>query len=149
MKTNILLVADDAEDSIAIIADAAARTGRGLRQAKNTRCAFDLVTADLDDIDLIIIDLDPGRHSMSALEALGCCKICPPIIVVTGLEERQMTKIAFCHGASACIAKPFSAAELASAINKTCGSISQPTRPSCDLWGHPLNSRKPISSAAA
>jgi DNA-binding NtrC family response regulator len=139
MKRNILLVANSSGDSNAIVADAAARTGRGLRHADNSRRAFELLMAGLDDIDLIVIDLDPGMHSISVLEALGCCDTCPPIIVVTGLEELEMTAIAHRHGATACIGKPFSAAKLALLMEEVCPSTARPFTMSCDRWGHTRN----------
>jgi len=139
MKRNILLVANRSGDSNAIVADAATRTDRGLRHADNSRRAFELLMAGLDDIDLIVIDLDPGMHSLSVLEALGCCDTCPPIIVVTGLEELEMTAIAHRHGATACIGKPFSAAKLALLMEEVCPSTARPFTMSCDRWGHTRN----------
>jgi DNA-binding NtrC family response regulator len=139
MKRNILLVANSSGDSNAIVADVAIRTGRGLRHADNSRRAFELLMAGLDDIDLIVIDLDPGMHSISVLEALGCCDTCPPIIVVTGLEELEMTAIAHRHGATACIGKPFSAARLALLMEDVCPAIARPSTTSCDRWGHTVN----------
>ena len=132
-------MANSSGDSNAIVADAAARTGRGLQHIDNSRRAFELLMAGLDDIDLIIIDLDPGVHSISVLEALGCCDTCPPIIVVTGLEELEMTAIAHRHGAIACIGKPFNATELATLIEEVCSSTARPCTMSCDFWGHPRN----------
>jgi DNA-binding response OmpR family regulator len=139
MKRNILLVANSAGDSNAIVADAAERARRGLQHVDNSRRAFELLKTGLNDIDLIVIDLDPGMHSISVLEALGCCDTCPPIIVVTGLEEFEMTAIAQRHGATACIGKPFSVAELALLMEEVCPSIERPCTMSCDLWGHPRN----------
>ena len=139
MKKNILLVANRSRDSNSLVADVAIRTGRGLRHADNSRRAFELLIAGLDDIDFIIIDLDPGMHSISVLEALGCCDTCPPIIVVTGLEELEMTAIAHRHGATACIGKPFSAAKLASLMEEVCPSTAPACTISCDRWGHTRN----------
>lgn len=139
MNRNILLVATSSGDSNAIVADAAARTGRGLRHIDNSRRAFELLMAGLDDIDLIIIDLDPGMHSISVLEALGCCDTCPPIIVITGLEELEMTAIAHRHGATACIGKPFSSAELVLLMEEVCPSTVRSCPMSCDRWGHVHN----------
>src|SRR5471032_941984 len=137
MKRNILLVASSSGDSNAIIADAALRTGRDLQHIDNSRRAFELLKAGLDDIDLIIIDLDPGMHSISVLEALGCCDMCPPIIAVTGLEELEMTAVAYRHGATLCVGKPFGAAKFASLIEKIGPSAARSCPRSCDLWGHP------------
>lgn len=136
MTTNALLLASKSSDSNPI-AEAIALTGRSLRIVSDSRCAFELLKAGLDNIDLVIIDLDPGIHSISVLEALGCCDTCPPIIVVTGLEELEMTPIARRHGAVACVGKPFSATELASRIEQVCPTPARPCAKSCDLWGHP------------
>jgi DNA-binding NtrC family response regulator len=138
MKRNVLLVANSSGDSNAIVADAVTRNGRSLRHADNSRCAFELLKAGLNGIDLIVIDLDPGMHSISVLEALGCCDTCPPIIVVTGLEELEMTAIAHRHGATACIGKPFNAAKLAFLMQEVCPN-ARPCPTSCDRWGHTDN----------
>lgn len=132
-------MANSAGDSNAIVADAAERTGRGLQHVDNSRRAFELLKAGLNDIDLIVIDLDPGMHSISVLEALGCCDACPPIIAVTGLEESVMTAIAHRDGATACIGKPFSATELALLMEEVCPSTVRASTMSCDRWGHPHN----------
>jgi DNA-binding NtrC family response regulator len=137
MKRNVLLVANSFGDSNAIVAEVARRTGRGLRQADNSRRAFELLMAGLDDIDFIIIDLDPG--SISVLEALGCCDTCPPIIVVTGPEELEMTALAHQHGAIARIGKPFCAAKLAALMEEVCSSSAPQCRMSCDLSGRSHN----------
>jgi DNA-binding NtrC family response regulator len=136
MKSNILLVAHEDGTSNSVIADAAARTGHGLRHANSGREAFETLRSGLDDIDLVIIDIDPGMHSLTILEALSYCKTAPPVIVVTGLEEFEMEPIAYRHGATACIGKPFSSGELAALIAEVCPCTSEPPAKSCDLWGH-------------
>jgi DNA-binding NtrC family response regulator len=142
MKPNILLVAHEDGTSNSVIADAAARTGHGLRHASSGREAFEILTASLDDVDLVIIDVDPGIHSLSILEALSYCKTAPPVIVVTGFEESEMEPIAYRHGAVACIGKPFTPGELAALIAEVCPFTSEQPATSCDLWGHPHATRK-------
>jgi DNA-binding response OmpR family regulator len=110
MKRNMLLAANSDVDSNVTIADAARQTGRGLRTASSNREAFEILCMGLDDVDVAIIDLDPGVHSFAILDALDCSEAAPPVIAVTGLEESEMTPIAFRHGAAACLGKPFSAA---------------------------------------
>jgi DNA-binding NtrC family response regulator len=149
MKPNVLLVSDSSADSNGVIADAAAQTGRGLRQIKSSREAFEVLKAGLEHSDVLIIDLDPGIHSLSVLEAIGYCEAAPPVIVVTGLEESGMTPIAYRHGAAACIAKPFNAAELASLIKEVGSSASQVETTTCDIWGHPRMRPKPASRIRA
>lgn len=136
MKANVLLISNGSADSNGVIADAAAQTGRGLRHVKSSGEAFARLRSGLTDTDVVIIDLDPGIHGIAILEAIGNCEGVPPVIVVTGLEEADMTLVAYRHGAAACIGKPLSAAELASVIEGVCSGLS------CDLWGHPRAARK-------
>jgi DNA-binding NtrC family response regulator len=139
MKPNILLVSHGDGVSNSAIAEAATRTGHGLQYANSSGEAFKILKAGLDDVDLVIIDVDPGIHALSILEALSYCKAAPPVIVVTGFEELEMEPIAFRHGATACIAKPFTPGELASLIAEVCPRSSEAPAPSCDYWGHPYD----------
>ena len=136
MKSNVLLIARPDRDENRAIEYAARQTGRGLRHAESSREAFEILSSGLDKIDIVIIDLDPGIHSISALEAIGCCDSAPPVIAVTGLEESEMAPIAYRHGAAACVSKPFEAVELVYIINRLCSSTERERRHSCDLWGH-------------
>lgn len=140
MKRNILLVANGDADSNAIIADAVRQTGRGLRHASSSREVFEILCMGLDDVDVVIVDLDPGVHSLTILEALDYSQTAPPAIAVTGLEESEMTPIARRHGAAVCLAKPFSADTLARLIEDVHSSVSLERR-TCDRWGHPRWSR--------
>ena len=146
MKPNILLVAHGDGSSNNVIANAAARTGHGLLHASSGREAFEILRTGLDDVDLVIIDVDPGIHSLTILEALSFSKSAPPIIVVTGFEEFTLEPIAYRHGATACIGKPFTARELAALIAEVCPCTSKPPAKSCDLWGHlrDMHSRKRV-----
>jgi len=139
MKPNILLVAHEDGTSNSVIAEAAERTGHGLRHARSGREAFESLRAGLDNVDLVIIDVDPGIHSLTILEALSFSRTAPPVIVVTGFEEFAMEPIAFRHGATACIGKPFTPGELAGLIAEICPGTSEPPAKSCDLWGHPCD----------
>lgn len=136
MKSNVLLIANRDGSANKTVAAAAAETARGLCHAKESREAFEILGDDLNNIDIVIIDLDPGVHSLSILEALSYCKSAPPVIVVTGLEEADMAPVARRHGAAACIGKPFPSSQLASLIEDVCtAAYSHPT--SSDAWGHP------------
>jgi DNA-binding response OmpR family regulator len=141
MKRNILLVTDGDADSNAIIAEAAKQTGHGLTKTSSDRQAFEILNMATEDVDLAIIDLDPGIHSLSILEAMGWAENSPPIIVVTNLEESEAAPIASRHGAAACIGKPFTASQLVSAIEQVCSSW-RPQTLSCDFWGHPHSRRQ-------
>lgn len=136
MKATLLLIASEKSDESAIVADAATRMGRHCIQVANCRRAFELFSSDLNHVDVVVIDLDPGVHGISILEAVASCKKKPPVIAITGLEELDMEPLAIRHGAAACLGKPFNASQLTSLIEEICQPpMSQAV--SCDLWGHP------------
>ena len=142
MKSNILLIAQGASSSNSVIANAAVEAGRGLRHASSSQDAFKILADHVDNIDVVIIDVDPGIHSLSLLEALSFRKTAPPIIVVTGFEEMDMAPMAYRHGATACIGKPFTALELAALIHDVCIPDWQRRGGSCDRWGHPRTGQR-------
>jgi DNA-binding NtrC family response regulator len=141
MKANALLIAKETSDSNAVIAQAASRAGFFLLRANDAKRAFELLRNGLPEIDLVIIDIDPGIHSMAILEAITARDSSPPVIVVTGFEQFEMAPIARRHGAAACIAKPFTATELLARIEDVCPADYASTFWNCDAWGHPYPRR--------
>jgi len=137
MKSKLLLIANADSGDNRIIEQAAAQTGRGVRHSTSSREAFEILNGGLDEVDAVIIDLDPGTHSLSILEAMSYCRIAPPVIVVTGLEEMEMAPIAYRHGAAACIGKPLDVFELSCVINRVCSDKGPAQNQTCDAWGHP------------
>jgi DNA-binding NtrC family response regulator len=138
MNREILLVANSDAHSNAIVEAVAQERGRCLRKVSSTRQAFDVLATDLDNVDVVIIDLDPGMHSLAILEAISGYALAPPVIALTSLEESEVTPIASRNGAVACLGKPFQHANLSKAI-ELC--LAQPRSVSCDLWGHPRQRR--------
>jgi DNA-binding response OmpR family regulator len=137
MKANVLLVASTDPSSNEAIAGAAAQTGHGLLYAADGREAFEILARSSEQVDLLIVDLDSGANRLPVLEAFRCSDSAPPLIALTQFEESDMEPIAYRHGALACLAKPFTSAELANLIAEICPSTSLAPAPSCDLWGHP------------
>ena len=71
MEREILLVSANRDaDSNAIVEAVAQERGRCLRKVSSTRQAFDVLATDLDNVDVVIIDQDPGMHSSGNLEAI-------------------------------------------------------------------------------
>lgn len=138
MERKILLVANSDANSNAMVEAAAKESGRRLRKVSSTRQAFDILATDLDNVDVVVIDLDPGMHALAILEAINGYALAPPVIALTSLEESEVTPIAIRHGAVACLGKPFQHGNLAKAI-ELC--LAQPRSVSCDLWGHPRQRR--------
>jgi DNA-binding NtrC family response regulator len=147
MKANVLLIANRDICSNEVVATAVAQTGRGLQHAKSSREAYQILSVGLEDIEVVIIDLDPGLRSLSILEAISLCKA-PPVIVIAGMEKSDMTPIAYRHRGVACINKPFNATELASVIDDVCLAMPRRRAASCDLWGHPRPIRNQMSQQA-
>lgn len=149
MKANVLLIANKSSEWNRVIRAAVERTGRTMQLFEDSKRAFNLLRSGCADVDLVIVDLDPGIHSMAVLEALDGCDNPPPIIVVTGFEEGAMTPIAFRHGAAACIAKPFTLDELVYLMQKVAFAMAEPNCFSCDLWGHPHRERLHVARRCA
>lgn len=139
MNREILLVANNDADSNAIVEAVAEESGRRLRKVSSTQQPLDILATDFGNVDVIIIDLDPGMHALAILEAIGGHAVAPPVIALTSLEESEVMPIASRHGAVACLGKPLQHANLCKAI-ELC--LAQPRSVSCDLWGHPRQSRR-------
>ena len=130
-------LANSDADSNAIAEAAAKESGPRLRKVSGTRQAFDILAKDLDNVDVIIIDLDPGMPALAILEAIGGHTAAPRVIALTSLEESEVTPIASQHG---CLPRQlFQRANLCKAI-ELC--LAQPRLVSCDLWGHPRQRRR-------
>ena len=139
MNREILLVANSDADSNAIVEAVAEESGRRLRKVSSTRQVFDVLATDLDNVDVVIIDLDPGMHALAIHEAIGGHEVGPPVIALTSLKESEVTPIPSRHGAVICLGKPFQHSTLAKAIERC---LAQPRSVSCDLWGHPRQRRR-------
>jgi DNA-binding response OmpR family regulator len=117
MKRNILLVADGDIESDLDIVDAATRTAHGVRRVSTRCCPQQILRRNLANIDAVVVDLDKHSQALSIVEALGSSENMPPVIVLTSLQTAAM---AYRHGASVCVTKPFSVEELASVIDNVC-----------------------------
>ena len=107
----LLVCADPSVETL--VREAAPATRHGLRVVQSSPEAFRQLREGCADVDLAIIDLDPGVHGSAILEAAGDRL---PVLVLTSLEESYMQPIAARHGAVACLAKPFTAERLAKEI---------------------------------
>ena len=117
MKANILLVADGDIDSDLDVVDAAARTEHGVRRASTRSRPSQILRRNLKNIDAVIVDLDKHSQALPIVEAFSSGENMPPVIVLT---DPKMSPVAYRHGATVCVAKPFSAGELASVISNVC-----------------------------
>jgi DNA-binding NtrC family response regulator len=131
MKENTLLLVDADGDSEAIVSEATTRTGRDVLLAKTSRNAFKILVEQMQRLDLVVVDVDPGAHGLALLEAISSCADRPPIVVITALEETYMKPISMKHGAAACLGKPIT-------VQRLCSSLNDVSRRSltCDRWGY-------------
>lgn len=130
MKENTVLLIDADGDSEAIVSEAVNRTGRVVLVAKTSRDAFRILENQMQRLDLVIVDVDPGAHGLALLEAISSCADRPPIIVITALEETYMKPISMKHGAAACLGKPITVRQLGSSLH----DVSHRSL-TCDRWG--------------
>ena len=117
MKRNILLVADGDIESDLDVVDAAARIEHGVRRASTQSRPWQILRRNLKKIDAVIVDLGKHSQALSIVESLGSKEDAPPVIV---LSDPKMSPVAYRHGATVCVTKPFSADELASVISNVC-----------------------------
>ena len=122
MKPHVILLLSTDPFVERIAREAVPATRHGLRVIQSSQEAFQQLREGISDVDLAIIDLDPGMHGSALLEAASERL---PIIVLTSLEENYMDPIATRRGAVACLSKPFTTERLLSEINHAL----QPTAP--------------------
>ena len=98
--------------------------------AKTSRDAFRILGDQMQRLEVVVVDVDPGAHGLALLEAISSCADRPPIVVITALEETYMEPIALKHGAAACLGKPITVQRLISTL-KGCSTRSLTS----DRWG--------------
>jgi DNA-binding NtrC family response regulator len=115
MKSRVILLLSSDPFVERVAREAVPATRHGLRVIQSSQEAFRQLREGVSDVDLAVIDLDPGMHGNALLEA-ACERL--PIIVLTSLEENYMDPIATRRGAVACLSKPFTAERLAKEIER-------------------------------
>jgi DNA-binding NtrC family response regulator len=148
MKENLILLVDADADSVGDILEAAAHTGHAVRLVKTSRDAFKILKDAIDQVEVAIVDVDPGAHGLALLEAITGREKRPAVIVLTALEETYMRPIAAQHGAAACLSKPISVEKLKSIVNQLPRVAARKRTPSSDAWGHPSERRPAIREKA-
>lgn len=135
--TKSILLLDVDGDSVPVLMRAAALSGHAVRLATRSEDAFRILKSSLDDIDLAVVDVDPGAHAMALVEAINGCEQRPPVILLTALEEEYMKRVAGRHGAAACVGKPLTVEKIQSTFDRLPQRRRVRRTCSCDAWGHP------------
>ena len=135
MTKNILLFDADS-DSVGVLVRAAALKGHSVRLVTRTDDAFRILNCNFDDIDVVVVDADPGGHAMALVEAINGCEQRPPVIVLTALEEEYIKRIAAIHGAAIYLGKPLTVEKIESILDHLPQERQRRRACSCDAWGH-------------
>ena len=122
MKKNILFVSNGTPESDLAVIDAATRTAHGFLRASIASHPAQIVGRDLRNVDAVIVNVNEDSRALSIIGAFGSSENAPPVIALAG---SQMARVAYCHGATVCVTKPFSAGDLAAVIGNAC-SHTQP-----------------------
>jgi DNA-binding response OmpR family regulator len=131
MKEKIVLLVDADGDCERMVSEVADRSNRELFSARTSRDAFKILGDEMQRLDMVIVDVDPGAHGLALLEAISECADRPPIVVITALEEAYMKPISAEHGAAACLGKPIPIAKLKSTLDDVSATWSLTS----DRWG--------------
>lgn len=124
MKPRVILLVNADPEVQQATEDAVMRTRHGLRTAHTSAEALRMLSEGTDDVDLVILDLDPKVHGVALLAAIaGCCKNVP-ILIVTSFEEAYMKPLALKRGAAECVGKPVTASRFEQLIREHCGALS-------------------------
>lgn len=116
MSAKIALLINADPDFAPVALKAVIETGHGLRTAGSSREAFRILSDGIHNVDVIIIDLDPGVHGLALLSALEVCDKSIPVITITGLDPDYIRPVVRRHGAQDCLGKPVGVEELVEAI---------------------------------
>lgn len=119
MKANFILLVDSDADSVGLVLEAAARTSRGVRVARNSPEALELLKNGVQHVDVMIVDADPAAQGLALLKVVSGWKPGAPLLVLSAFQDPNMNAIAAQHGATACLCKPLSIEQLRFTLDRT------------------------------
>ena len=93
--------------------------------AGDTEQTFDVLSLQLHDINLAIVDVGANVQSLAIVESLSHSKAGPPVIALVDGNDAEAMPELHRRGAAACLKKPFCADELARLIESVCGATSR------------------------
>ncbi|MDR3403560.1 MAG: response regulator [Chthoniobacter sp.] len=113
MKAHVILLVSSDPVVTRTVEDAVLNARHGFRHIAERAEALRELSTGCDDIDLAIIDFDPG---IQGLELFNAARSHLPVLVLTHRDVADMDRILQRHGASGCLTKPVTEADLAAAI---------------------------------
>jgi FixJ family two-component response regulator len=124
MKTPIITLLTNDHSFEECVTQVLLETGGLNHLAQSPSDVMDLVCTTGQDLDLAVIDCEHGPHGLTLVAAINNRREAFPVIVLTGPGDEYIEALAYANGATVCLRKPVSAAQLAEAM-KQCGR-SQP-----------------------
>jgi len=113
MKAHVILLVSSDPKVTHTVENAVLNARHGFRHIADREDALRELSTGCDDIDLAILDLDPGIRGLNLFNA---ARDRLPVLVLTHLQEEDMERILRRHGARGCLTKPFTEDQLTAAI---------------------------------
>jgi DNA-binding response OmpR family regulator len=100
-----------------VMTEALLETGGTICLARTADDAMRIVCSNASELELAVIDFDHGSNGMTLISAINTCADHHlPMLVLTPPGEEHGRFVARANGAADCLAKPFSAAQMAKAM---------------------------------
>src|SRR5215469_16043286 len=116
MKRGLVLLYTRDSNFDHILAQALSGTDTIVLVGRTVADALEIFCLRGRELDLVVLDFNPGCRGMTLLSAIHGCYETLPILVVTSEESEHAIAIAHANGARICLTKPLPAALLAGAI---------------------------------
>lgn len=136
MKRDVVLLLDADADTVSAVGSIAALANFDVRFAQSSRDVFPLTREDLADVTLIVLNAESDLQSLNVLEALAGWVPNPPVIMVSGPDQKVFRPVMFAHVVTEFLAKPVSIKDLKSVIARFV-HMPESDHCRCDVWGHP------------
>jgi DNA-binding NtrC family response regulator len=117
MKTPVILLLTNDSGLEDLVAQVLSKVGGVSHLARDAEKALEMVCG-VPNLDLAVVDFEHGPHGMTLLRAINTVCRQLPVIVITRDDESHVAAVAYTSGAAACLPKPISATQLASAIRE-------------------------------
>ncbi len=134
-----ILVVDDEDAIRSLLAKFLSKRGYVVQEASDGNEALRMIVSN-PNFDVILLDLSmPGMGGMETLAAMKKAGGCPPVIVLSGIADRQIAMSALKMGAFDYILKPFDLPAVENAVSASRSRNDYMNRP---WWKRRASSRE-------
>jgi DNA-binding NtrC family response regulator len=119
MKTTVMLLLTNDGELEESVAEALSQLGGVSHLSHDPGDALETVCA-VHDLDLAVIDFEDGPHGLTLLSAISMLREDLPMVVITQDDDKHVEALAYTNGATACLQKPVSTAQLGAVIRQSC-----------------------------